>query len=87
MWAKPPPPRKNLPPLEVGTPYIATDFENFEYFGAKLTGSEAILRLHLKNATTVDLPATDDELKNLMVMLIEAFGPRAIEHLRSRGWI
>jgi hypothetical protein len=78
--------RKRLPPLEVGTAYEATDFESFEYFGLRLTGSKAILRLHLKNGTTIDLPATDDELKHLLVMLCDAFGPDALAHLKKRGW-
>ncbi len=78
---------KNLPPLQVGQAYRAVDFERFEYCGSMLTGSKAILRLHLKNATTIDLPASDDELKTLLVMLCEAFGERAVEHLRSRGWL
>lgn len=78
---------KNLPPLEVGRAYEATDFERFEYFGSMLTGSKAILRLHLKNATTIDLPTSDDELKRLLLVLCEAFGPVAIEHLKKRGWI
>jgi len=49
---------KNLPPLEVETAYLATDFERFEYSGAQLQppGSKAILRLHLSNGTTIDLP-------------------------------
>jgi hypothetical protein len=78
---------RNLPPLEARTPYQATDFESFEYFGAGLTGSKAILRLHLKNETTIDLPTTDDELRHLLVILCEAFGSDAIAHLKSRGWI
>ena len=57
--------QQNLPPLKVGTAYRATDFERFEYFGAALTGAEAILRLHLKNGTTIDLPTKDDEMKRL----------------------
>ena len=80
-------PPKNLPPLGVGTPYVAADFERFEYAGSALTGSKAILRLHLKNATTIDLPATDEQLKRLLEMLCDAFGPTAIEHLRFRGWV
>jgi hypothetical protein len=76
-----------LPPLGVGTAYRATEFESFEYFGAKLTGSLAILRLHLKNKTTIDLPASDDELQRLMLNFCDAFGPVAIEHFKSRGWI
>jgi hypothetical protein len=79
--------RKALPPLAVGTAYVAADFERFEYFGSMLTGSKAILRLHLKNGTTIDLPTSDDELKLLLIMLCEAFGPVAIEHLKKRGWI
>jgi hypothetical protein len=82
-----PRPRRNLPPLEVGTAYIAQDFEYFEYFGSKLTGSEAILRLHLKNSTTIDLPTNDDELQRLALVLCEAFGPGVIAHLKERGWV
>ena len=74
-------PRKNLPPLEVGQEYVAADFERFEYFGAALTGSEAILRLHLRNGTTIDLPTTDDALKHLLVVLCDAFPPAAIDFL------
>lgn len=80
-------PKKPLPPLATATNYEATDFESFEYFGSALRGSKAVLRLHLKNGTTIDLPSSDDELKHLTVMLCEAFGPRAIEHLKSRGWV
>ena len=80
-------PRKPLPPLAIETNYVAADFESYEYFGAMLTGSKAILRLHLKNGTTIDLPSSDDELKRLLVMLSEAFGPHVIAHLKNRGWI
>ena len=48
---------------------------------------KAIHRLHLKNGTTIDLPTSDDELKRLLIMLCEAFGPVAVEHLKKRGWI
>ena len=51
--------QKNLPPLEVGEAYRAQDFESFEYAGSGLTGSKAILRLHLANKTTIDLPTTE----------------------------
>jgi hypothetical protein len=80
-------PTRNLPPLEVGTAYRAQDFESFEYFGSKLTEREAILRLHLKNETTIDLPTNDDELKRLLRVLIAAFGDEAIAHLRELRWI
>jgi hypothetical protein len=79
--------RKPLPPLAIGTNYQATDFVSYEYFGAKLTGSKAILRLHLKNGSTIDLPSNDDQLKQLLVMLCDAFGPDAIAHLKSRKWV
>ena len=38
------PAKKKLPPLEVGQAYEAADFESFEYSGAALTGSKAILQ-------------------------------------------
>jgi hypothetical protein len=75
-------PRKPLPPLAIETNYEAADFDHFEYFGAKLTGSKAILRLHLKNGTTIDLPSSDDALKHLLVLLIEAFGPHLVKLLK-----
>jgi hypothetical protein len=80
-------PMKNLPPLAVGQAYQAADFESFDYAGSKLTGSKAILRLHLKNKTTIDLPTTNDELHVLLRLLCDAFGPVAIAHLKNRKWI
>jgi hypothetical protein len=79
--------RLNLPPLEVGRPYVTSDFEWFEYCGGALSGEEPILRLHLKNGTTLDLPTTEEELNRLLFVLIDAFGPKAIEHLKERRWI
>jgi hypothetical protein len=78
---------KNLPPLEVWQAYVAADFEGFEYSSGTLTGSKAILRLHLSNGTTIDLPASDDELRRLMAMLCDSFPREAIEAFRQRGWI
>lgn len=75
-----------LPPLEAGIAYRAQDFERFEYFGAALTGEAAILRLHLKNGTTLDLPTNGEELKRLMYVLIAAFGNDAIAFLKKSGW-
>jgi hypothetical protein len=80
-------PRKPLPPLATATNYEAVDFERFEYFGAGLTGSKAILRLHLKNGTTIDLPASDDALQHLRYMLCEAFPKETADHAKGRGWI
>ena len=78
---------KNLPPLEVGAAYTAQDFQEFEYFGSGLTEEAAILRLHLSNKTTIDLPTNDDELRRLALVLCDAFGPDVISHLKSRNWI
>lgn len=80
--------QRNLPPLAADTAYRASDFERFEYFGAKLTGSSAILRLHLKNRTTIDLPASDDELIRLLAVLAMAFPKDAAALLMSgRPWV
>ncbi len=81
------PAKRKLPPLEVGQAYEAADFESFEYSGAALTGSTAILRLHLTNGTTIDLPTSDDELRRLMYMLCDAFPPAAVDLFRERGWV
>ena len=78
--------KKNLPPLEVGQLYQATDFEYFEYVHERLPGTGAILRLHLKNGTSIDLPTTDNELKRLLAVLIGAFGEQAKKVMRDIGW-
>jgi hypothetical protein len=77
-------PKKPLPPLATETNYEAA---NFEHFGSKLTGSKAILRLHLKNGTIIDLPSNDEDLKHLLVILCEAFPSTAISRLKQRGLI
>ncbi len=64
--------RRNLPPLEVGAAYIADDFESFQYFTSPSAGSQAMLRLRLKHGTTIDLPASDEELTRLVRMLADA---------------
>jgi len=77
--------RRNLPPLQAQTPYVAADFERFEYFGSVLTGeSTATLRLHLKNATTLDIPASDEQLQHLLVLLCEAFPVKATTYVLER---
>jgi hypothetical protein len=78
---------KNLPPLEVGQAYTAQDFESFEYSGTVLTGGKAILRLHLANRTTIDIPATNDELRRLMYLLCDAFPGEAVKLFRQRNWV
>lgn len=84
--------RKNLPPLEVGAIYRAKDFEGFEFLAQPLqmalTGEDtAILRLKLSNATTLEIPASESELQDLLLTLIDAYGPVAIDHLKKRDWI
>jgi hypothetical protein len=81
-------PRKALPLLLTETAYRAPELVSFQYIGAPLTTDNTpILRLDLKNGTTLDLPTTGEELQRLMRTLISAFGPQAIEHLRKLGWI
>jgi hypothetical protein len=72
--------------LSADTVYTAAEFERFEYVGQALTGSTAILRLHLKNGTTIDLPTNDAELQHLMRNLIDAFPAEALAHVKSRPW-
>jgi hypothetical protein len=80
--------RKLLPPLEVAQAYLAVDFESFSYFHKRLIGgSKSILRLTLRNATTIDLPATDEQLQHLLRILCEAFPKEATKHVvETRGW-
>lgn len=78
---------KPLPPLATDTAYRVEDFQRFEYFGAALTGSEAILRLHLTNGTTLDLPTTETELRHLLLALCDAMPEAAANHLKMRGWL
>jgi hypothetical protein len=79
--------RKPLPLLAIGTAYEAADFERFEYSRVGKSDTEAILRLHLKNGTTIDLPTTHDELKHLLVILCESFPDVAVAHVKMRRWV
>ena len=80
-------PKKPLPPLEVGTAYRAQELVSFQYLGAPLTTDNTpILRLDLKNETTLDLPTTDDELKRLMRVLVVAFPQDVLEYLKQQPW-
>ena len=81
--------KRNLPPLEVGQAYVAADFESFEYRGSALmpASQKAILRLHLANATTIDLPADDDELLRLAHVLAAAFPQQIISMFKENGWV
>jgi|KBSSwiStaDraftv2_1062776.scaffolds.fasta_scaffold58777_5 hypothetical protein len=83
---------KNLPPLEVGTTYRARDFANFEFAARDLyravAGEDtAILRLHLANATILEIPAKDEDLHYLLRVLMEAYPSVAKEHAKVRGWL
>lgn len=81
--------KKNLPLLEVGQAYVAAEFDHFEYVGSKLmpSGQLAILRLHLRNGTTIDLPVRDAELLRLAHVMAGAFPQEIIDDFRSKGWI
>ena len=80
-------PKKPLPPLEVGIAYRAQELVSFQYLGARLTTDNTpILRLDLKNETTLDLPTTDDESKRLMRALIAAFPQDALEFVKAQPW-
>lgn len=76
---------KNLPPLEVGATYRVADFAKFEWWSGRLTGeATATLRLHLKNGTILEIPATEEELQYLQHNLNEAFPKRAVEYAKTR---
>ncbi len=80
---------RNLPPLEVGATYRLREFQSWEFEAQSLhrgqTGEDvAILRLHLANSTKLDIPISDEQLKNLMNVLMAAFPRAAIDQLRAR---
>lgn len=82
---------RNLPPLQVGTAYRAQDFERFEFSARKLhravTGEDiAILRLHLANTTTIDIPAKDEDLLYLLRVMIAAHPAQTLEFVKSQPW-
>lgn len=86
--------RKNLPPLEVGTAYQVADFEGFEYSGPSLAklipgvpAGTAILHLHLKNKTTLEIPAAPSDLQFLMRNLMAAYPKEAIAFAKDQKWI
>ena len=72
---------KELPRLEPGQTYRISGFEYFEH------GRNAMVCLHLKNMTTIDVPASDVEQKRLLTCLIEAFGEHAVSYIKQRGLI
>lgn len=80
-------PKKPLPLLEVGCAYRAQVVVSFQYLAAgQTTDNIPILRLDLRNGTTLDLPSTDDELKRLMKVLMASFPVEALEFLRGQPW-
>lgn len=81
--------RKNLPPLQVNTEYRLQDFEYLEFATQEAwrrhTGEDtAILRLHLSNATRLEIPLLDEALKHHMRLLMEAYPTDAIDHICER---
>ena len=81
--------KKNLPPLEVGKAYIAAEFDHFEYVSSKLvpSGQSAILRLHMRNGTTIDFPVRDSELRRFALVMASAFPKEIIDYFSSKGWV
>ena len=82
--------RRTLPPLEVGTIYRATVFEDLTFVTQGLhrdkSGEDtAILRLHLANATILEIPVSDEDLKRYMRILMESYPVDAIDHAKTRG--
>ena len=82
-------PSKFLPPLEADMSYRVADFQSFEYGHRSLrlvaTGEDtSILHLHLKNRTTLDLPVSDEAMRHLLALLMEAYPAEAIVHLKRR---
>lgn len=81
--------RKTLPPLEAGKVYRVADFEYLSFAARSLwrqeTGEDAaILRLLLKNSTTLEIPLSDEALKDHLRLLCEAFPSEAIAYVRER---
>ena len=64
---------RNLPPLEVATTYVAADFEQFDFLAAALSGRGPTLRVHLRNRTIIEIPATDEALRYLRNVLNAAY--------------
>lgn len=84
-------PPRNLPPLEAGSVYRAREFESLEFSAQSLhrqmTGEDtAILRLRLANATTLEIPLTDEALQAHMRLLIAAYPANALEFLKTQPW-
>ena len=75
-----------LPPLEAGVAYRATEFDRFDYFGGVTPGRASILRLCLRNGTTIDLPTTEEKLRHLLFLLVVAFPQDAVENVKKMGW-
>jgi hypothetical protein len=73
--------------LQADTVYFAADFVRFEYASGKLTGSKAILRLHLKNRTIIDLPVDEKNLTHLLTVLCDVLPEAAISRLVARGFV
>lgn len=80
---------RTLPPLLADTTYRTQGFERLEFSTRKLyqdmKGEDtAILRLHLSNATILEIPIADEDLRHHMRLLMEAFPNDALDHLVER---
>jgi hypothetical protein len=86
-------PRKRMPPLEVGCSYELSNFDYFDYTHAQVRGESgrgeprSVLRLHLQNGTTIELPLDARQRNHLARLMAEACVDVVIDHLKSRGLI
>lgn len=73
--------------LQVGCLYEAAEFDYFEFQKILSDESKAVLRLHMKNGTIVDLPCSVESLKHLLATLCGAYGDHAKQVLKQSGWL
>ena len=77
----------NLAPIAAGQAYRLHEFEYFEYDHVFRNPQSAVLRLHMKNGATVEVPATDEQMKRLLFALMSGFRQEAIAYMRHQSWI
>lgn len=78
---------KNQLSLAAGSAYRAQDFGYFEYDHVFQNPENVALRLHMKNMATLEIPASDEQLKRLMYALMSGFRPEAVAFLKKNSWI
>lgn len=78
---------KNLLTLAAGSASRAQDFEYFEYDHVFRNADNVMLRLHMRNQATLEIPANDQQLIRLMYALMSGFRPEAVAFLKKNSWI